>query len=52
MKMSLKTATWFAVLAAERRRADLANMAAANRNAVNATKDGFKQFLEELQDGG
>ena len=49
--MTLKSAVYFGIVAAERKTEDLSIQSIAFRNAMNASKDGFKEFLTELEDG-
>ena len=51
MKLTLKSAVWFAVLAKERRQVEISNLSVAVRNAFGADKKQFNQYLEELDDG-
>ena len=50
MSMTLKSAVYFGILANDRRRSELAIQAITVRNA-GATKEGFREFLKELDDG-
>ena len=51
MGFTLKSAIWRGQLATQRQRDDLAAQAVVVRNAMNADKAGFKEFMQELEDG-
>lgn len=52
LSFTLKGAIGFGILGAERRRGEVKMAAITTRNAVNADKKVFKEFLVELSDDG